>query len=71
MPLDATILAQDIDSRFAALYGDDVSEDERLEALTEFCEAIVEHIKANAVVMPTALLAPQNAGPVTGTGTIV
>ena len=25
---------------------------------------------ANAVVNPTALVAPQNAGPVTGTGTI-
>lgn len=31
---------------------------------------IYEGIVANAVVQPTALAAPQNAGPVTGTGTI-
>lgn len=33
-------------------------------------KAVVDEIKSNAVVNPTALLAPQNAGPVTGTGTI-
>jgi len=42
--------------------------------LNKFCQAIakavVDEIKANAVVNPTALVAPQNAGPVTGTGTI-
>lgn len=45
-------------------------------ALTAMCNAIattvVSHITANAVVTPTALLAPPGTagGPVTGTGTI-
>jgi hypothetical protein len=42
--------------------------------LNKFCQAIakavVDEIQQNAVVNPTALVAPQNAGPVTGTGTI-
>lgn len=32
--------------------------------------AIVAHITANALVLPTALAAPSGGGPVTGTGTI-
>lgn len=32
--------------------------------------AIVNHIKNNAVVMPTALVAPTGGGAVTGTGTV-
>lgn len=32
--------------------------------------AVVDHIKNNAVVVPTLLVAPGGGGPVTGTGTI-
>lgn len=43
-------------------------------AAQQFCDdlagAIVAHITANAVVVPTALVAPNGGGPVTGTGTI-
>lgn len=43
-------------------------------ALTAFCDAlagaIVTHITANAVVNPTALVAPSGGGPVTGAGSI-
>ena len=43
-------------------------------ALTELCDdiaaAVVEHITASAVVVPTALVAPSGGGPVTGTGTV-
>jgi len=42
--------------------------------LTEFCNAlgtaIVSYIQSNAVVLPTALVAPSSGGPVTGTGTV-
>ncbi len=70
MALNATALAADIEDRFADLYPG-LSDEDRNEALLAFCEAIVEHILANAEVLPTALIAPQNAGPVTGTGTII
>lgn len=33
-------------------------------------EAVVEHLQANAVVTPTALVAPSGGGPVTGTGKV-
>jgi len=40
----------------------------------QFCDdlagAIVAHITANALVIPTALVAPPGGGAVTGTGTI-
>lgn len=43
-------------------------------ALTALCDAIagavVAHIVANAVVLPTLLVAPPLGGPVTGTGVI-
>ncbi len=32
--------------------------------------AVVEHIKNNALVTPTLLVAPPGGGPVTGTGTV-
>ena len=42
--------------------------------LQQFCDdlagAIVSHITANALVIPTALVAPSGGGPVTGTGTV-
>jgi hypothetical protein len=44
-------------------------------ALQKFCDdiadAIVTYVKANAVVMPTALLSAAPGAPVTGTGTIL
>jgi len=44
------------------------------DALTALCDeigaAVVAHITAAGVVLPTALVAPTGGGPVTGTGTI-
>jgi hypothetical protein len=44
------------------------------EALTAMCdalaEAVVEHVTAAAVVVPTLLVAPLGGGPVTGTGSV-
>jgi hypothetical protein len=44
------------------------------EALTAMCDAIadavVAHVVASAVVVPTLLVAPPGGGPVTGTATI-
>jgi hypothetical protein len=41
------------------------------EALAEaIATAVVDHITANASVLPTALIAPAGGGPVTGTGTV-
>jgi hypothetical protein len=42
----------------------------RLAAAKADAEAIINHFKANGVIMPTALIAPEHAGPVTGTGKI-
>jgi hypothetical protein len=43
-------------------------------ALTALCDVIsqacVEHMTANAVVLPLLLVAPPGGGPVTGTGTV-
>jgi hypothetical protein len=43
-------------------------------ALAPFCDAIaqavIEHVTAAAVVMPTLLVAPSGGGPVTGTGVV-
>lgn len=38
--------------------------------VTAFAEAIVEEVTANASVVPTALVAPNGGGPVTGTGSV-
>lgn len=46
-------------------------ENARLEAAKAEANVIVNYFKANTVVIPTALIAPQNVGPVTGTGTIL
>lgn len=69
MALNAAALAADIEGRFTALYPG-LDDEDRLSALTALCEAIVTHITTNALVMPTALVAPTGGGPVTGTGTI-
>lgn len=50
-------------------YGD--LETARLEAAKAEANVIVNYFKANTVVEPTALLAPEHAGLVTGTGTII
>jgi hypothetical protein len=43
-------------------------------ALTALCDAVaaavVDHITAAAVVLPTLLVAPSGGGPVTGTGEV-
>lgn len=43
-------------------------------ALQALCDeigaAVVEYLTANAVVVPTLLVAPSGGGPVTGTGSI-
>jgi hypothetical protein len=36
----------------------------------KIAEIIVKHIQANAVVVPTTLMAPSSGGPVSGAGTI-
>ena len=60
-----------LDETAAAAVAEQITSDPRLlPAWTQIVAAIYGGITANAVVQPTALEAPQDAGPVTGTGTI-
>jgi phage gp36-like protein len=43
----------------------------RLQAATDEAEAIIDHFVTNAVILPSTLFAPQNAGLVTGAGKII
>jgi hypothetical protein len=74
MPLNPTTLSAEI--RAARLAGNPSAEVVDNAALTADCDAIaqavISHITANAVVLPTLLIAPggMTPAPVTGTGTI-
>lgn len=69
MALNKTSLANRIKTKYQARTGQSLTDTELLE---EFCEAIIEEITQNGVVLPTSLVAPPGmaGGPVTGTGTI-
>ena len=66
MALDANALALDLTSRLVAAAPIATAAD----LAQVIADAVVEHITNNAVVMPTALVAPTGGGPVTGTGTV-
>jgi hypothetical protein len=74
MPLNAATLSAEI--KAARLAGNPGAQIVNNAALTADCDAIanavVAHIVANAVVLPTALIAPggMSPAPVTGTGTV-
>lgn len=66
MALDANALALDLTAALVA--GSPITTPAQLAQI--LADAVVSHIKDNAVVMPTALVAPAGGGPVTGTGTV-
>lgn len=76
MALSASTLKGLMKTQIVAVFaakGNPVSDTALLEDICEaIATAVVNHITASAVVVPTALLAPPGmaGGPVTGTGTI-
>jgi len=69
MPMTAVSLANRVKTKYEARTGESLTDTQLLE---EFCEAVIEEITQNGVVLPTALVAPPGmaGGPVTGTGSI-
>jgi len=73
MALSQSALAADIKANLLADEASQAQDNAALEALCQaIAKAVVERIVADAVVLPTALLAPPGTagGPVTGTGSI-
>lgn len=68
MALSSTSLEARIKAKLKAKFGDDVVD--QYAGLSALCEAIVEEIKLNAVVKPTALISGAPGSPVTGTGKV-
>lgn len=66
MALDANALALDLTT--ALLAGAPITTPAQLAQI--IADAVVNHIKTSAVVVPTLLVAPTGGGPVTGTGTV-
>lgn len=70
MALTQASLSTKIKAEIQAQYGAPADAGKLQKFADAIAKAVVDEIHANAIVLPTALLAPQNAGPVTGTGTI-
>lgn len=68
MALSATSLEARIKAKLKAKFGQDVAD--QYAGIEAIAEAIVEEIKANAVVKPTALVSSFPGSPVTGTGKV-
>lgn len=70
MAITSASLAAKLETEIKGVFGNP----EDPARLTSFCQAVakavVDEIKTNAEVNPGTLTAPQNAGPVTGKGTI-
>lgn len=66
MALDANALALDITTGLLAAAPITTA----AQMAQVIADAVVNHIKDNAVVLPTALVAPGGGGPVTGTGSV-
>jgi len=71
VPLSSSTLSSALRSALLANGDSNAVDNAQLTALCdEIASAVVTHIKNNAVVNPTLLVAPSGGGPVTGTGTI-
>lgn len=74
MPLNSTTMANDIKSALLAAPGSGAVAGPPLDLLVAaIADAVVNRIKADALVIPTLLISPPGiaGGPVTGTGTII
>lgn len=71
MALSASGLSAALKAKLLANGATLAQDSSALQALCdEIAAAVVEHVTANAVVIPTLLVAPSGGGPVTGTGSI-
>ena len=70
MALSQATLAAKIVAEITALYGAPQNATILQNFANALAKAIVDEIQANAVVLPTALVAPNGGGAVTGTGTV-
>lgn len=73
MALSESVLSGLMVTNIKAIPGISISDDEELEKFTDaIAKAVVDHIKAAAVVTPGSFVAPPGAGggPVTGSGAI-
>ena len=75
MALDKDILGQAMYNAFNDFNNKDINtlgniEDVRLSFCKTMANVIITHFKTNAVITPDAMLAPEHAGLVTGTGKI-
>ena len=69
-PLCTTGLASEIKTALVANCPSAVDNSDLKGLSFAIASAVVAHIKANAAVIPTALVAPPTGGPVTGVGKV-
>lgn len=70
MALSQATLATKIQAEIVAQFGAPADASTLQKFANAIAKAVVDEIQANAVVNPTALVAPGGGGAVTGTGTV-
>ena len=70
MPLSSSVLSAAMRAAILASEAKGVDGPELTALCDAISEAVVAHLVANALVIPSALVAPTGGGPVTGVGTI-